>query len=154
MEQFKLENGERIIHESSLAHVQKKDADFVDPVKGKGLTYCKGILTDKRFVAIQKPQGGDAISLAFSPIIGLIMGKPVRFSIPLERLAVIEVGPGAGFTLKCSDGTGYRVGPDNLWTGQSLEVQRDKWVKAVSDAVVAACPAKTAQVTESRVEFK
>ena len=147
MEKFKLEPNERILMEGALFQVEGEGKGAMDFLTGKSkMIKCGGILTDKRFVAWEKPQVGPPLSPLIWLIARIFKGRPIRFAIPLAAFTSIDIGPGTGFTLKAG-GAAYRIASDGFFD------QRDQWLKAISEAVTAACPGKQANRSEKLLEF-
>lgn len=144
-EQFKLADNERVLMEGKLCYFPGEWRD-VSVFKIKML-YCGGILTNKRFVVWEKPQVGPPFTPLVWLFVRLFKGRPILACVPLEKLSSIEIGPGTGFTLMDGSGPGVRIASDGFFD------QREKWLKAISEAVAAACPGKKARKTETLLEF-
>lgn len=147
MEKFKQQPDEKVLMKGSLIYVQGEPG-FKNYLKGKTTVMeCTGILTSKRFVACKKRK-----FFPWGPLIWLFIlarRREIVFMIALSSFASIKYDKGSGKNLlmKASDGSEYRV----VWT--RFYDKTGKWVRAITDAIVEACPGTKGQVTDGLVEF-
>lgn len=148
MEKFKLQPDEKVLLKDSIMYIQGEPS-LKSILKGKTtMTECTGVLTSKRFVACKKRK-----FLPWGPLVWLFIvlaKRKIVFAIPLATLRWIEGDRESKthFLLKAADGSEYRL---SSLTG--LFSRREQWVRAITNAVIEACPGTRAQATESSVEF-
>ncbi|MBI3015506.1 MAG: hypothetical protein HYY65_10705 [Candidatus Tectomicrobia bacterium] len=147
MEKFKRQPGETVLLKGSVAYIQGEPG-LKNFLKGKTtVTECTGILTSKRFVACKKRK-----FFPWGPLIWLFIvlsKRKIVFAIPLGSFASIQYDKEAKKHLlfKTSDGSEYRL----AWTG--LFDKPEKWVRAITDAVLESSPGTKSQATEVSVDF-
>lgn len=146
MDQFKIQDGERILREGKLVYLKGWKGEGT-PLSEMEVLYTGGILTDRRLVVWEKPQLGGA----FTPLAWLLVrfwkGRPMIHALPLDRVAAIHIGPGPAFTVEASDGTLVRIGSN------AFSDDTPQWLQAVGDAVQAAAPARKVSRTEKLLRF-
>lgn len=146
MDQFTLQDGERILREGKLIYLKGWKGEET-PLKEMEVVYAGGILTDRRLVVWEKPQIGPP----FTPLVWLIVrlwkGRPRICSLALDRIAAIHIGPGSGFTVKAADGTLVRLGSD------AFRDDGRQWIQAIGDAVQKAFPAKRLERSDKVLRF-
>lgn len=133
MLKFELKENERLFIEGYVAYLKSK----INVVQGDAY------LTSERFVYCRKSP--ILFYLLLGPLFGhFVKGKDLVFEIPLCELKSIHEEKGKKIILTTNSGNEYAI---------AFGTRKEKWIKAIKDAVTNSVPNITVSEIGERIDF-